>query len=670
MEFPHINTNWRITVLIGLVLINSSVAGQEKATAVKLGDTVAADIKSGETDSYTITLAKDQFFFATVNQVGVDLVIQTYDEKGDKIERFDSPNGKNGLEPVSIISTTSGEYRIDVTPLSDRDEAGNYTLEVKKIEPIADTAEGKVDQLLALWDYAEVPGAAISVVQNGILVNSKGYGIANLEYGIPISSNTVFHIASVSKQFTAFSIAMLADEGRLSLDDDIRKYLPEIHEFDETITIQHLIHHTSGLRDQWNLLAMAGWRLDDVITADQIMKLLCNQTDLNFKPGDEHLYCNSGYTLLAKIVEKVTGDSFAEWTRENIFKPLDMQNTLFYDDHQKIVNNRAYSYYEDSAGYKKSVLNYANVGATSLFTTVDDLSRWAINFENPKVGNHKIIEQMKQRGILNNGDTLDYAFGQIVGEHQGLKTISHSGGDAGYRSYLLRFPEQRFSVAVLSNLASFNTGRIARKISDIYLDEYFEKMDIANDDKKEEEYKTVDISVLNEYLGDYEIFPGFILTVSLENDHLVGQATGQGKTVMNAKTETEFFVPLANATIIFGRGENKEVDHLVLKQAGQEIKAPKLEEFDPTTVELDEFTGVFSSPELGTSYILFEDDGVLKAKHQRHPDFQLEPTKTDSFHGDVWFFGGVKFSRDQDGSIDGIKVSNGRVRNLWFEKIK
>jgi CubicO group peptidase (beta-lactamase class C family) len=549
MNVPH---KMRKLVFFSLVLINSLVYGQEEEQLLKIGVILQADIKTGETHSYQVKLSEGQFFFANVNQIGIDLVITTFDEKGNKLETIDSPNGRNGFEPITIISQEAGNYRIDILPLEETDIEGKYTIEVKKIEPLGTTVEEKVDQIFAVWDNQNSPGAAIAVVQNGSIIRSKGYGIANLEYGIPITPNSVFHIASVSKQFTAFSIAMLADEGKLSMDDDIRKYLPELHQFEDTITIQHLIHHTSGLRDQWSLLAMAGWRLDDVITSDQIMKLLCNQKELNFKPGAEFLYCNSGYTLLAKIVERVTQTPYSQWTGNNIFEPLGMTSTLFYDDHEKIVKDRAYSYSEDGNDYKKSVLNYANVGATSLFTTVNDLSKWALNFEEPKVGNQRILEQMNQRGILNNGDTIDYAFGQGIGNHKGLAIISHGGADAGYRSYLGRFPDQRFSVIVFSNLGSFNTGGMAMKISDIYLDEFYDKEEKAaeSDNKEDVDFKDVDIAILENYIGEYELFPGFILTISLENSQLMGQATGQSKVEMKALTDSVFVVPVADATSV------------------------------------------------------------------------------------------------------------------------
>ncbi len=291
----------------------------------------------------------------------------------------------------------------------------------------------------------------------------RGYGSANLEYRVPITPQTPFHVASVSKQFTGFAIVLLALEGKLSLDDDIRKHLEEVPDFGTPITIRHLIHHTSGLRDQWETLAMSGWRLDDVITREHILKMVARQRELNFPPGSEHMYCNTGYTLLAEIVARVSGQSFAEFTSERIFKPLGMTNSHFHDDHEMIVPGRAYSYSKGEHGYRNSVLSYANVGATSLFTTAEDLARWLLNFEDPQVGGSDGIAMMLEPGVLNDGKKLNYAFGLVHSKRKGLDVVSHGGSDAGYRTVVIHLPQKRLGVVVLSNLAAFNPANAANK---------------------------------------------------------------------------------------------------------------------------------------------------------------------------------------------------------------
>jgi CubicO group peptidase (beta-lactamase class C family) len=532
-----------------------------------------------DADTFHIGLEKNGFIYGNAHQIDVDVIVRIIDPAGKNIATFDNP--ARGPENFDFQSDTTGVYKIVVSPF--QENAGDYILTIKGAEPIATDIDKRIEQfVVASIGSLEGPGASVAVEKDGKVIYAAGLGHANLEYDIHNSSTTVFHIASISKQFTAFAIAMLADHGKLSIHDDIRKYLPEMHDFGTPITINHLIHHTSGLRDQWNLLMLAGWRLDDVITRQQIMRLVTKQRELNFKPGDEMVYCNTGYMLMAEIVSRVTGESFPAWMEKNVFLPLDMKNTLVYDDHERIVPNRAYSYHVGSRGFDKSVLSYANAGATSLFTTVEDLSKWAANFEDVKVGNNKVMDMMEERFILNNGDTISYAFGQVIGEYRGLKMISHGGADAGYRTFLARFPDQKTSVTVFSNLASFNPGGLAFKVADYFLADEF----------KPEPKKT--------------------------------------------------------------------------KPTPAEPDAPE-QKFDGSSVKLSDFTGRFYSPELETTYSMVIVNDTLIAKHQRHDDTKMIPGKTDGFSNNS--LGDVVFTRDKNKRVTGFKVSNGRVRNLLFEKI-
>ncbi len=624
------------------------------------------EMKGDEIHKYRIDLKSQQFLFGRVEQKGTDIVVKILDPKGKTIDEIDSPTGDRGFENILLVSESKGGYVIEIHPFDPLATTGAYNLRIEKLEDAATTVTGRVDQLFTPWDRKDSPGAAIGVVRNGEVICKKGYGIANLEYEIPITPSTVFHMASVSKQFTAFAIAALAQQGQLSLDDDIRKYIQEVPDFGTKITIRHLVHHTSGLRDQWNLLALAGWRLDDVITKEHILKLVRHQKELNFEPGAEYLYCNTGYTLLAEIVARVAGKSFPEWTKENIFQPLGMTNTLFYDDHEKIVKNRAYSYSMQGSGtFRKRVLSYANVGATSLFTTVEDLSKWAMNFDNPVVGNRDLIKQMEERGILNKGDTLAYAFGQGVGKHKGLRLIGHGGADAGYRTYLGRFPDQQYAVLVLSNLASFNTSNMAFKIADIYL------ADLLVDEEPKEETKTdferveVDPAIFEEYVGVYEVEPGVLARVTRAGNRLMGQAPGQPRVELIPMSETWFFAE-EDLQVSFQRDQSGMVFQLTIHQNGEDKIVPKVEPFSLSLDRMAEFEGDYYSDELGTTYSIVVKDSGLVVQHRRHEDFRLTPQGKDDFTAPVWFFGRTQFERDDDNLVTGFRVSSGRVRNLRF----
>ncbi len=635
--------------------------------------TIDSSFQAYESHEYFLQAASDQFIKLKIDQKGIDLVVEVFNAEGKSIGQFDSPNGLFGPEYVSFYSDMAGEYTIEVKPLNEDSPIGDYNYVFLGSEPIPVDLSERVDQLFFSYSQNLGPGAAVAVVKDGKIIHKNGYGLAQVEYDIPITPSTVFHIASVSKQVTAFAVLLLESEGKLSYEDDIRNYIPELNEFSEKITLNHLVHHTSGLRDQWNLLTMAGWRFDDVITKDHIMKLLKRQRDLNFKPGEEFLYCNSGFTLLAEVVERVSGQSFADYTKEKIFQPLGMDNTLFYDDHERIVKNRAYSYGYENGQLEKRVLSYANVGATSMFTTAEDLSKWAMNFEKPVVGSEEIIEKMEEPFILNSGDTTSYGYGQGIGKYKGLKSFAHGGADAGYRTYLGRFPEQGFSIIVFSNDATFSGGSIAGKIADIYLkDEFTEVPEEETDTREDDSENTteIDLEVLKKYVGVFELQPGFIIEFTLDEEgKFYGQATGQSKFLLIPETKTLFEVKGLDAKVRFEPMENGKIDKATLLQGG-ENPLRRLPPFDGSKVELTEYEGKYYSEELDTYYSFEIKNDTLTAIHNRHPDIKLSPSKANMFSGDRWFFGGVEIVRNNSGSVSGIRISNGRVRDLKFQKIE
>jgi CubicO group peptidase (beta-lactamase class C family) len=663
-----------LACLYAVLLFNMAVmpvCGQQKQAELKKGVLISDVLKKDSPHRYVINLEANQFAFFNLVQHGIDAMITTYDADGNKIEDFDSPNFRNGDEPVTLFSGKKGAYVLEVSSIDTKDQQGRYELTWQKLEPRGTTPEKQIDQLFSVWDNLQSPGAAVAVSKDGKIVFEKGYGSAELEYKIPITPATVFHIASVSKQFTAFAILLLEKEGKLTMNDDIRKYIPEVPDFGKVITLNHLVHHTSGLRDQWELLAMAGWRLDDNISTAQILRLVSRQKELNFNPGEKEMYCNTGFTLLAEVVARVSGMSFPDFTRTRIFEPLKMTHTLFYDNCEKLVTNRAYSFYADSTGYKKSNLNYSTVGATSLFTTAPDLCLWAMNFENPVVGKD-IIDKMSERGVLNNGDTIDYAMGQMIGRYKGLKVFAHGGADAGYRSQLYRVPEEHFSVNVLSNLASFSPWSLGNKIIDIYLkDKEVNDPPKATTANPKSDTGTIkpDPAILARYSGKYELQPGIIVSISAEDNTLYAEAHELPKTAMIPISQTEFSVPVAQAKVNFPTDADGKITRMIVQMGGQEITARRLQDFDPSTVDLSELTGDYYSPELNTTYAFVVESGKLIARHFRTGDVKLTPAKADAFSGDQWYFGLVEFIRDGNNKITGCRVGNGRVRNLKFDKV-
>ena len=363
--------------------------------------------------------------------------------------------------------------------------AGNALRGQTTVEAI----DKQIDRLFSNYNQA-TPGVAVAVVRDGKVIFKKGYGAANLEYDAPITTKTVFQLASVSKQFTAFSVYLLEKQGKISLEDDIRKYLPELPDVGKTVRVKHLLAHTSGVKDQAALLALAGWRAGDVVTMPDVLRLMSRQKELNFEPGSRFLYSNSGYALAAEIIKRVSGGSFAEFAKTNIFVPLGMTDTQFQDDYEKIVKNRADSYELENGAYKRKSSNNSVDGAANLYTTVEDMAKWVLNFENPKVGDAELMKRFNEPSLLNNGERVVYAVsdgepgyhakGQIHWNYRGLRLLSHGGHAAAFRTFLGRFPDKRLAVVALSNDEHYQNFNTSIKIAEFYLKDDMKPIPVNN----------------------------------------------------------------------------------------------------------------------------------------------------------------------------------------------
>jgi len=337
-------------------------------------------------------------------------------------------------------------------------------------QQLPDSMATRVDAVFARFNRPDSPCCALGIFQNGAITYSKGYGSANLEYGVAITPATPFISGSVAKQFTAAAIALLVEQGRISLDDDVRKYIPELPDYGARITIDQLVHHTSGLRDFWALVQVAGMRFDDGYTVGDVIRLAARQKHLNFPPGTEYDYSNTGYIALGLIVQRVTGKSLRDFTAEQIFGPLGMTTTHFHDDHTMLVPGRASAYTPlPEGGYRINVWNNDIVGQGGLIVTVNDLLKWDENFYTGKVGGPGFLERQLQQGKLANGTTLTYAFGLTVETYRGLRLVEHGGSSGGYRTIISRFPTAHTSVAALCNTTEANTTVLSHQVADIVL---------------------------------------------------------------------------------------------------------------------------------------------------------------------------------------------------------
>ncbi|MGB8475782.1 MAG: serine hydrolase domain-containing protein, partial [Candidatus Acidiferrum sp.] len=331
--------------------------------------------------------------------------------------------------------------------------------------------ERKVDQVFAAYDKPDSPGCALGVVRDGSFIYKRGYGEGSLELGVPLTPESVFYMGSVSKQFTAASVVLAAEQGYLSLDDDVRKYIPELPSYGKTITLREMLHHTSGLRDIFGLLILAGRNAQDIHPTSELLDLVAHQKALNFTPGDEFLYSNTNFFLMGVVIQRATGKPLSQFAEENIFKPLGMTHTRFYDDRTVVLPGRVPAY-EPRKGGGFSVdwsTNFEKVGDGGLMSSVDDLLLWDRNFYDNKLGKGTLLRELQTQGVLNNGKKIEYALGLMISTYRGLPVVEHGGALFGYRTELMRFPQQKFSVICLCNLGTSNPGRLAEQVADIYL---------------------------------------------------------------------------------------------------------------------------------------------------------------------------------------------------------
>lgn len=529
----------------------------------------------------------------------------------------------------------------------------------------ADPTTDRIDKIFAAWDKPDTPGAALAVVRDGKIFYSRGYGLANLEHAARNTPATVFHAASVSKQFTAFAIQLLAQDGKLSLDDEVRRHVPELQLPGPAITIRHLLHHTSGLRDQWSLLMLAGLRLDDVITEGDILGLLWQQRQLNFRPGEEDLYSNSGYSLLGLIVKRVSGQSLAAFAKDRIFDPLGMKDTHFHERYGALVRGRAASYRRRGEAWETVALSYSNVGATSLMTTVEDLARWSTNLGSGQVGGAAVNAAMRTRGRLNSGRTINYASGLVIGQYRGLAMAEHSGSDAGYRAHLMHFDQPQVSVLVLGNAASLNASELARRVADVVL-ERTPGLEPARSHPPEMESQASDLS---SWLGDYEMRPGFVLSFTRDGNRLAVQATGQPKFPMFASADNSFFTKAFEAAVTFDKPARygAPATSATWRQNGRELPLRRITPEVPDSPSLQACTGDFYSSELRTVYQLQLQAGKLMVRYPRGI-LELRPVDREVFNAG-FPLGTLHMQRSSTGACDGFAVNTGRVRNLQFVRV-
>ena len=510
----------------------------------------------------------------------------------------------------------------------------------------------KVDQVFKAWTDT-TPGCAVGVSQNGRSVLEKGYGMADLEHDAKNTGDTIFEAGSVSKQFTAAAVLLLARDGKLSLDDPVRKYLPELPDYGKPLTIRHMLTHTSGLRDWGNVAAIAGWpRTTRVHTHAHVLDIVQRQRSLNFPSGTRYSYSNTGYNLAAIIVARVSGMSFADFSRTRLFEPLGMTRTSWRDDYTRVVKGRAIAYSPARGGFSQD-MPFENVhGNGGLLTTVGDLLKWTANFSSPKVGDATLVREQQEPGRFNDGRQHGYALGLGIGSYKGVREVNHSGATAGYRAYLADYPDQRASVAVLCNAGSANPTQYAHAVADLYLGSA-----IAAAAPEPSSAPKYDLKA-----AEAEAIAGLYRSTETGGPlRLVKEQSGlriEGGAPLQAQSGTRFSTTNRRTVEVEG-GRLSLIDQFGTVEPYERIPDAQLQ-----PRPLTDYVGTYVSDEAEVTYVVSAQDGTLVLKRRPDTTIRLAVVYADGFRG----LGFIRFHRDGAGKVTGFSVSQDRVWDLRFVK--
>lgn len=513
---------------------------------------------------------------------------------------------------------------------------------------------------------AEGAGCAVSVVKAGEVVFQRGYGKANLSHGVAITADTRFHVASLSKQFTAMAVAILAGQGKLRFEDPVRRHLPDLRIFqDHAITILDLIHHTSGLRDQWSMLGLAGWRLDDedAVSDADVVTLLEHMRELDFPPGTRHSYSNTNYTVLAKVVEKASGMSFREFTTKAIFEPLGMRSTFFRSNHHEIVPNLATGYRPaKSGGFEESTPRFDTVGATGLITTAADMARWDANSDQQRLLPLELAKRIVIAGQLRNGDSTRYAFGVRVGSYKGLDLLEHGGGDAGYRASYLRFPTERLGVVCVCNRI-VNSHALAAQAAELYLPGRLKDPPPVKPETAESS-APVDVKVeeLRGLVGVYH---------EADREEVMQFEVREAALWMLGFGETRSLIPRGGNTFeMEGRParfvfeENAVALYLRGEKSG---RFTRKREFSATEIASAPLPGRYHSAEADASFTIVRGKDGLMVERQKSPSLAMQPMFYDHFRARG--LGAFTFERDREGAVVAFRFTDHNVRGVLFQRV-
>lgn len=531
----------------------------------------------------------------------------------------------------------------------------------------------KVDSLVSVTIKDKDPGGVVGVISNKKVLFKKAYGMMSLEYNLPNTETTAFNLASVSKQFTAYAILLLEQEGKLKLDDDVHQYLSWLPDYGHPITLRHLIHHTSGIPPSDNLKLFAGISLETPWTTADEIELMKRYTKLNFTPNEEHLYSNAGYFLLGQVVEKASGQAFGDFMKARIFDPLGMKNSSIFDKPGKVIANKASAYKKTDYGYARMNPEADSFfGETNLYTSLNDMLLWCGHLLDPKVGNREITSRIfNPTDRTNNGDTIKYTYGFNTCKYKGLRIVEHGGAAMGNRTHVMVFPDQDFAVFALFNTENVNTWEVMTNIVDYALAGY-----LTPDKPVVHKAIEIDKSLLWQYEGTFEMPNGMQMAFKNENDTLRILLPEAPKFKLYPEDENKFFMKEVDAQCTFVKGAGQQVSEIIWRQNNQDYKGRKVVRKKPLDINtLGDFAGTYSNEILHVNYpIRYENNRLImkipatfKSYIGIDTEVPLSPMDGDRFQTSS--LGVIEFVRDKDSKISGFKFCDvGRVRNIEFCK--
>jgi CubicO group peptidase (beta-lactamase class C family) len=533
-----------------------------------------------------------------------------------------------------------------------------------------DSLTARVDSVFRAFDRTESPGCALGVYRDGRIAYARGYGMANLELGVPITPRTVFDIGSVSKEFAATSILLLQREGKLSLSDDLRRYFPEMPPYAADVTIRNLLNHTSGIRDMFTMMNLAGRSFDGVADTVDYLRVITRSAETNFPIGTRYLYSNSGFALLSQIVYRVSHQSLPVFLRQNVLDPLGMRDSRSLDDHGAIIANRAQGYAPRGTGFRiQSSQVDGTAGAGSMHTTIEDFARWDNNWQTGQVGFGMLADSLTVRGKLRNDSTINYALGIMVGSWRGLRTVGHDGAWAGYRAQYLRFPDQHLSVACFCNLTSSGPDTLAAKVAAIYLESAWHlapdtigAWDGALTSAPEVPMPPEQLRANEGAWHNADL--GAVRRTRMVGDSLMIGTNAQ-RTRLVPLGGNRFRVGSTNTEVTFTGDSAGAPTRLESRGRGGPTFFRRETLASPDAAHLVEYAGNYRNDEIESTYAISPDSGRLEVRLGGRRLTLLDPVYRDAFASGL-FLG--EFTRDARGRINGLVVQSGRVRNLRFTR--